>query len=199
MKRTLQSATCLAAIVILVTLGCESRRGPNSAPVTFVTKTTPIAFTFPGGWFENMEQHPFDLQCFSPTRSLNTGVFAYRREDIREDLTPLGVLWESVEDLKSKRGGFTELRPLQKLEQDDKTITSIAYSGERDSSQYYYRFSLVEFKSDTSRFALLLQVAHPNGWAAGESVLADVVQSATLRPDVPNAKAQIPSIENTAE
>jgi hypothetical protein len=135
--------------IFIVLLSC-ARIDRGSARVSFVTKYASIEFSFPPGWQENRDDHPYDLQCSSSSKNMNTGVFVFKRIDLATDSKPIDTFWKQVNDLKSKRGSFEELEALQTLNYDDKTVTSITYLGEKDSSQYCYRFSLIEFKADDS-------------------------------------------------
>ncbi len=119
----------LAAAVCL--LGCSGRNDTSSARVSFVTKYAPIEFTFPAGWYENSEEHPYDLQCFSPFHRMNTGVFAFKKVDVATDSTPIDILWQQIDDLRSKRKHFEEFETIQKHEHGDKTVTSITYLGDK--------------------------------------------------------------------
>ena len=177
----------LAAAIVLVLVGCGHDGGvaPARAPsrVKFVTKLTPIEFSFPTGWYENPGKNPYDLQCFSPSEEVKAGVFAYRKAEFDPDQTPLSVMQDQVADLKSKRQKFFEMEPIQTRDFSDKSITSVTYTGEKDSVTYCYRFSLIEFKADSNRFAVVLQVSIPEAWNAGKVTLDEIVQSARLLPE----------------
>lgn len=156
-------------------------RGPTR--VSFVTKHAPIEFSFPPGWHENRDDNPYDLQCSSSSKNMNTGVFVFKRIDLAAASEPIDTFWKQVNDLKSKRGGFEELEALQTLRYDDKTVTSITYLGEKDSSRYCYRFSLIEFKADNSKFAVVLQVALPSEWEKSKPILEEIIRTARPLPD----------------
>lgn len=114
---------------------------------------------------------------------MNTGVFVFKSIDLAADSEPIDTFWKQVNDVKSKRDRFEELEALQTLNYDDKTVTSITYLGEKDSSRYCYRFSLIEFKADNSKFAVVLQVALPGEWEKSKPILQEIVRSARLLPD----------------
>jgi hypothetical protein len=80
--------------------------------------------------------------------------------------------------LKSKRRNIEELEAIQKHEYDEKTVTSITYLGDIDASRFCYRFSLIEFKADDSRFAVVLQVAIPGKWEESKAVFQEITRSA---------------------
>lgn len=170
-----------ASAMVIVLLSCA--RMDESPRVSFITKYTPIEFSFPVGWHANQDDHPYDLQCSSSSKNMNTGVFAFKRIDIAADSNPIDTFWKQVNDLKSKRRNFEELEALQTLNYDDKTVTSITYLGEKDSSRYCYRFSLIEFKKDNSKFAVVVQVALPGEWEKSKPVLVEITRSARPLPD----------------
>lgn len=109
---------------------------------------------------------------------MTIGVFAFKKVDLETDSTPTDIFWEQVNDIKSKRKNILEKEALQKHDFGDKTITSVTYVGEKDSSPNYYRFSLIEFKRDSSKFAVTLQVVLPEDWEKSESLLKEIVESA---------------------
>jgi hypothetical protein len=74
------------------------------------------------------------------------------------------------------------LEAIQTHEHGDTTITSIAYTGEKDSSRNCYRFSLIEFKTDASKYAVLIQVALPGEWDQTKPVLDEIAKFAKPLP-----------------
>jgi hypothetical protein len=173
-------AVAVVSVAAVALLRCEEKR---DARVAFVTKGAPIEFSFPAGWHLNPEDNPFDLQCLSRFQELNTGVFAFRKVDVALDSTPTDIFWVQVDDLKSKRRNFEELEPLQKREYEDKTVTSITYLGDKDSKRNCYTFSLIEFRADDSRFAVVLQVSSPGQWKENKPILESITRSARSMPD----------------
>src|SRR5436190_13553248 len=153
------SVPTLAFVLLLVGCGGQNGVAPVRAQnrVVFVTKLTPIEFSFPAGWYENPAKNPFDLQCFSPSEEVKAGVFAYRKAEF-PDQTTLSAMEDQITDFSSKRQKFLEMEPIQTREYPDMKVTSATYTGEKDSVTYCYRFSLLEFKSDAGRFAVVLQV-----------------------------------------
>jgi hypothetical protein len=156
--------------------------------VTFVSNYAPIEFSFPQGWYVNTDENPYDLQCFSQAQDMNTGVFVYRKLDlVAADSTPLDTYWDVINDLGTKRTNFEEFEKLEKHETEDKTVTTVTYKGEREGESYCYRFSLIEFREDDSKFAVLLQVALPEEWNNSKPVLEAITLSAKSIAEVPDA------------
>jgi hypothetical protein len=181
--RSSPKAVLAALAVVTAIAGCTDKHGGNSAPgVSFVTGYAPIAFSFPAGWYVNREENPYDLQCFSKSQRMTTGVFAFQKADIAADASPTDIFWKQINDLRAKRKNFKELESIQKQEYDGKTISSIAYTGEKDSSRNCYRFSLIEFRSDDSKFAVVVQTALPGEWEKSKLVLEEITRSAKPEP-----------------
>jgi hypothetical protein len=168
-----------ALAIVMALLGCDGRNQNRS----FITKRAPIEFSFPAGWHVNPEDHPFDLQCLSRFEEMNTGVFVFQKADLALDSTPTGIFWTQINDMKSKRRNVEELEPLQKHEYEDKTVTTITYLGDKDSSRNCYTFSLIEFRTDNSRFVVVFQVSIPGDWKKSKPILESITRSARPVPD----------------
>lgn len=183
MRAYVNKVAFVALAVGVCLLGCRGQNDISAAPVSFVSKYAPIKFTFPAGWYENPEEHPFDLQCFSRSQRMSTGVYAFKKVDLAVDSSPIDILWLQIDDLKSKRKHFEEFEAIQKHEDGDKTVTSVTYLGDKGSSRNCYRFSLIEFKEDESQFAVVLQVAIPGDWDQSEPILKEITKSAQSLDD----------------
>ena len=182
--RTSITKVVFAALALTACLpGCGGSKNASTARVTYVTKYAAVEFTFPPGWYEDKDEHDYDLRTISPSESMNTGVFAYMRVDIAADATPTDIFWKQINDMKSKTAHFEEFKAIQKIEGVDKTITSIVYKGDEGLGRYCYRFSLIEFKEDASKFAVAIQVATPGRWVESEPVLNEIMNSAKALPD----------------
>jgi hypothetical protein len=176
MRRSLKFFVTLSLTVSLLVAGAgHDCRAAD--PVSFETAYGAMQFTYPPGWFQNPEQHPYDLQCFAPDEQMNTGVFVYLKADLAADVTPHAILDSQVDDLRSKRRKFTELVAENRVAADGKTLTSVAYTGEKGLSRYVYRFTLIEFDDDPSQIAVALQVAIPGRWQASAPVLDAITRS----------------------
>lgn len=180
MRYTLKILYFTLAMLILSLLGCNNNIERSSSGVSFITKYAPIEFQFPSGWYVNKEDNPYDLQCFSKFQEMNTGVFVFKKIDVASDSTPLDILWTQVNDLKSKRRNFELLEDKQNYENDNRIFTTVTYIGDKDSSRYCYKFTLIEFKEDDSKFAVVLQIAMPGQWEKCKPILEKITQSARL-------------------
>jgi hypothetical protein len=182
MRKPITAVAITILVIAAAFLGCNVKTEGSSKRVSFVTKSAPIEFSFPAGWSQNQKQNPYDLQCIAPSQSMNTGVFAYQKVDLAADSKPIDHLWSHVNDIKSKRKNFKELEAIQTYQHGDTSITSISFTGQKDSSRNCYRFSLVEFKADPSKFAVLIQVALPGEWNQSKPVLDEITKSAKPLP-----------------
>ena len=176
MCRSLKYFVTLSLTVSLF-WACAAHNCSAADPVSFKTAYGAMEFTFPPGWFQNPEKHPYDLQCFSPDEQMNTGVFVYLKVDLAADANPHEILDFQVNDMRSKRRNFTELAAENRVAAAGKTLTSVAYTGEKGMSRYVYRFTLIEFDDDPSQIAVALQIAIPGRWQESEPVLEAITRS----------------------
>jgi len=176
MKLAHSAGIAVAVGLFLMPAACAKRAA--SPDVVFVTKYTPIEFTFPEGWRPNKEVNSYDFSCFSKNGQMFTGVFAFKKEDLARNATPTDKLNEQIESVKSERTGFEIRDPLAKSEQGDLLIATVTYTGEKDSSKNCYRFTLIEFKSDPSRYAVVIQVGRSGDWNNAKPILEKITNSA---------------------
>lgn len=185
--------TIAVAIATLAAIGCATERVQNSGeppqaiaeeqesgePVVRVAGSS-IGLQFPPGWYENENENPFDIQYFSASRNMNTGVFLYKSEDLASEMTPQGTLAWHIEDIGSKRESFTLVEEQQTRQLEDKTVTDVVYSGDKGAAKFYYKFALVEFDRRPDRFVVVLQIAIPSEWDQNKPVLGQIVRSARV-------------------
>ncbi len=147
-----------------------------------------VELSFPAGWYKNPRKHPFDLQLFSKNDRMNTGVFLFAKEDLAEDLAPRELLARQIQDLRSKRRNFHPVELEQVASLKGKTLTSVVYSGDKDASRDYYRFTLIEFAENPALVAVAIQVSLPEYWRANKPVLEAITASArvTSKGSVPH-------------
>lgn len=181
------------AIIGLTVVGCTLVKLPNLRPTSIVKQQKEsenqrvtladglLELKFPSGWYENKSEHPFDLQYFSKNKSMTTGIFLYKLEDLAADSTPQRMLAWHIDDLKSKRENFTVVEPEQTESLGEKTITTTVYSGDKDASRCYYKLTLVEFVESRAQFLVALQVAIPSQWRQSQPILEEIIRSARIR------------------
>jgi hypothetical protein len=81
--------------------------------------------------------------------------------------------------MQTKRRNFKVREPLSRNEKGDLAFTTVTYVGEKDFfSRNHYKFTLIEFKSDTNRFAVVLQVGLPGDWKNAKPILEEITNSA---------------------
>ena len=86
---------------------------------------------------------------------------------------------------RAERENFTVLKPEQTETPDDKRLTTVVYSGGRDSGKFCYRFTSIRFDDKPGMAIVVLQVALPSLWPDQESVLDGITKSARLRVNPP--------------
>ena len=187
MKRALVGTfPLLFTLAIATTLtGCVPKQASKEQSISLVTLTAPVEFSFPPGWEKNPKEHPYDLQCLAKSGEMNSGVFVYRRADIALSSTPADILQDQIQDFRSKRANFVEFEPLVTYEDDHKRMSTVTYVGEKDNTRNCYRFTLIEFKADESKFAIVMQVAKPGAWERCKPVLDGIVRTAKPLPEMP--------------
>lgn len=173
----------LFALAILMMAGCMPKPVENAGSQFFATANGPVELQFPAGWHENEEDHPYDLQCLSKYERMNTGVFLFTKADLAEDFTPEEILDLQIADLESKRKNFKILEERRKVQLEKKTLTTSVFSGEKGSSRYYYKFTLVEFTENPEIILVVLQVSIPSYWAQNKPVLEEITKSARIRSE----------------
>jgi hypothetical protein len=179
MQKRIKKFYLVAAFFLVLLAGCTDGKS-GSGPVSFTSEYVPMTFQFPSGWHLNKDDHPYDLQCFSQFKAMNTGVFAFKKSDLATDSTPTDIFWAQIEDLESKRENFKIFEDESKSETESLIITTIAFKGDKGHSSFCYKFSLIEFKSDETVFAVTLQVTAPGNWEKNQPVFDEIIQSAQL-------------------
>lgn len=150
------------------------------APKFFSTSGGTVALKFPAKWFENKDDHPYDLQCHSESMTMTTGVFVYPMDGFSSDYTPKELLVSQIEDLKSKRKNFKQMGKQSQAKSGKKIITRVLYFGEKGVSSYYYMFSLIQFDAPSAPVVLLLQISVPGQWEENQITLAQIAKSAKV-------------------
>ncbi len=165
----------LILLAFLALSGCESQKSERQ--VDFATTYGSLEFSFPGGWYMNTEDHPYDLQAFSPRKEMNSGFFVYLAEDLSEDATPDDIFEAQIQDLISKRRNTKVAEGLREYQGENTQLKTVVYSGDLDLSKYLYVFTLIEFKDVKDRFAVAIQVSFPSSWDDQKLILESIVKS----------------------
>jgi hypothetical protein len=173
----------LVAVMVVLLAGCTLEASENATGQYFATSNGPVEFLFPAGWHKSKSENPYDLQCFSRFERMTTGVFLFAKEDLAEDLKPRELLQLQIDDLKSKRKNFKIKDGEHVVQARGTKQTTVVYSGEKGSSRYYYRFTLVEFDKNPEMIAVVLQVAIPSSWTKHKPILEKITKSARVRSE----------------
>ncbi|OKH17613.1 hypothetical protein [[Limnothrix rosea] IAM M-220] len=181
-----------------------AQQGAPKAPAkdtqTVVITDSAVSLNFPKGWYENPDEYPYDVQYFSNNQRMNTGVFLYNTNDFASAIDAEAILELQVEDLSSKRENFTEIQPLTTTDLPDKIVTTTVFSGEKDTSAFYYKFTVVEFKDNPELLAVTLQVAFPSEWDKSRPILEEITQSLAIAPsETPESTEEVETPEAAPE
>lgn len=168
-------------VAILTTAGCALGPSKDAGSQYFATADGSVEFQFPAGWHKAKDDNPYDLQCFSGDERMTTGVFQFAKRDLAEGAPTHKLLEKQVDDLRSKREDFKTLEEEQVVRLEKKTLTTLVYSGEKDSSSYYYRFTLIEFTENPEVLLIVLQVAIPSLWTKDKPILEEITKSARIK------------------
>ena len=181
MTTLLRFISCTAIVCLtLISTGCSVDNWEETRKLTYTSNYVPVEFAFPSGWTLNTNEHPYDLQCFSPQRDMQCGIFVFKREDLEEGQTAKKIFDLQIEDIRSKRENFKELDSRSNLTFEGKEITVAPFSADKDGDTNHYTFSLVEFKDNPEVFAILLQVAIPESRSESKSTFLKIARSAKL-------------------
>ena len=172
-------ARFLTTLLALALWGCGIRPDEQE-PVSFTTKYAPIEFSFPAGWRENPDEHPYDLQCFSRFQEMTTGVFAYKADDLDDGSVPIDIFERQIMDIESKRDNWKDLEDFQEVEDGNRRFSTVTCTGERNGTRNCYRFTLIEFLDDPDQFAMVLQTCLPETWNESEPTLEAITRFTAL-------------------
>ncbi|NJN72591.1 MAG: hypothetical protein HC799_07135 [Limnothrix sp. RL_2_0] len=95
-------------------------------------------------------------------------------------MTPESLLEFQIEDLGSKRENFEVVEAKSTNELSDKTITTAVYAGDKDTSRFNYKFTIVEFAENPDVLAVTLQVAFPSEWEEKKPILTKITEDLQL-------------------
>lgn len=154
----------------------------GSEKPTFLTQSGLVEFTFPSGWYENTDDHPYDLQVFSKGAKEATGVFEFLAADLAEDFQAKDIFAMQIADIESKRKNFKPFIYKSANIDKEKIITTETYIAEKNSFRYVYIFSLIEFKQ-TGTVLVVLQTSTPSNWEGNRDILLGIVRSAKVAQD----------------
>ena len=174
-KRTM---AVVGAVGLVALAGCKKTAPPESH--RFATSDGLVELVVPEDWRQSAESNPYDLKCVSRDERMSSNVFEFKRQDLSAKSTPYAILQAQIADLQSKRENFTIVEPETTTQQASSRLTSVVYAGEKAESRYYYRFTLLESATDSSVFAVILQVSIPSEWAAHKPILERITLSSRV-------------------
>jgi hypothetical protein len=169
----------IVAVAILTIAGCTLGPSKDSGSQYFAIADGSAEFQFPAGWHKAKDDNPYDLQCFSGDERMTTGVFQFAKRDLAEGAPSHKLLEKQVDDLRSKRENFKILEEEQVVRLE-KNTDNPGLLWEKDSSSYYYRFTLVEF-TENLKCSWLCSGRNPSLWTKDKPILEEITKSARIR------------------
>lgn len=174
----------LTLFLLLTFMGCQlSPNTKKNAPAFISSKTMDIEFQFPEGWYVNPKKNPYDLQCFSAQKDLNTGIFFNKRINLAKDITAESLLELQVDDLRGKRSNFELVEALTETKFADKRILSVVYAGDKGASRFYYKLSCIEFSAAPNDLAIVIQISFPSDWSMNKGIFRKICESARYKTE----------------
>jgi hypothetical protein len=185
----LRSATVLPAHAgaTLATAASGDAAAPSARRVT--APSGRLELDVPADWVEDGESE-YDVELQARNGRLSVSMNEWLGEDQAADARPRDLLEGMVDRLGGVRKNWVQVGREEKVEDGDRTFTTVRYAGELDLQRFYFQYVLVEFASTPDVAAVFLQVGAPSEWAAHEPVLAAITRSAAPKlaaPAVPVA------------
>lgn len=169
-----------AVAAVVLAAGCIGEGAAPGAATRLATASGRVELSFPADW-KREEESAFDVQASSKRGRATTGVFEFLRSDVAAHLTPHAVLELQVADMRSKRRNFVRVGDEEKVQEGDRTFTTVLWSGETETSRFHYRFTLIEFASSPELFLVVLQIAAPSDWSKALPIFDGINRSAVVR------------------
>ena len=144
----------------------------------FKTKDNRVTFTA-SEEFKQEEKGQYDLYLNKDEKQI-MGVFTYTLSDYEENSSK-EILDKQINYFVSSRKDMKVYKKETKIEDDEKTITRVEYSGKtEDSSDCVYIFSVIDFKNDTNYVVYVNQVIIKDSYEEKIKEMIDILKSAKL-------------------
>ncbi len=143
-----------------------------------------VELRFPADWVEDGESD-YDLELQTQDGRLSVAMNEWLGEDLAADVAPRGLLARMIAPLGEARKNWVQVGREERVEDEDRTFTTVLYAGEYGLRRFYFRYVLVEFSSAPDVVVAFLQVGSPSEWAAHEPVLDAITRSVVTKPATP--------------
>lgn len=143
-------------------------------PVYVVSDNKEVQFEFYGNYVERSVGE-YELYVSDYYRGINVGVFVYNEDD---KLTAKDILDDRNTWIYSSREKVSVMDEYI-IEKEDRTITSIAYRGEKDGEAFVYNFSIIEFE-DSDYLVNVLEVCFEEDYNDYRAEFKTILESAKL-------------------
>lgn len=106
------------------------------------------------GYQKVAKNTPYDLQLTNEKSYIS--VFSYDINSFGEGTTPIDILYRTIEDLMSRRTKVKLVAGQKKIEDNQRVIHQIVYTGVSSGTENVYCFNIIEFDENAERFAMVL-------------------------------------------
>ena len=103
-----------------------------------------ITVPTPKDWKALEEETEFDLYLGTKSETLFFGVFAYRDDELEEDMNPPDVFIVQNNSMLTESDKVTDIRADNMVTKDDRTLYSRICTSKEGSEEYAYYFGLVD-------------------------------------------------------
>ncbi|MBQ4064572.1 MAG: hypothetical protein IJD10_00580 [Clostridia bacterium] len=133
----------LAALLLLCSCGSVSVE--TELTETHTISSYSVTVPTPVDWKAQNEDTEFDLYLGKEDETLFFGVFCYRDDEVKEDLTPADVFSLQNDDILSASDKTTDIRASKTEVKADRTVYSRICKTEEGTDEYAYYLGMVDF------------------------------------------------------
>lgn len=157
---------------------CSPKGISEPEDIVFSATDYPIQVTCPDGWSEKEESN-FDLQCQSKDRAIVMSFFCYYDIDLSDDMSRQDFFEYQNQSLLDMREKVDLIEEMTETKYEDKTITSVLYSAEKENVKNYYYMNLVDI-SDSDCFTWILFTGMPSEINTARDTIAQILKTVTV-------------------
>lgn len=155
---------------------CDVQADKMPENVVFAVSDYPLQVTCPAGW-EQEKNSNFDLQCLSEEGDIAMSIYCYYDIDLPEALTSRQALFEHQNQMVlDLRKNVTLVENAAEREYEDKQITSVLYSAEKEGVKNYYFMNLVSLNNNDC-FAWVLFTGVPSEITAQRKTIEQILET----------------------
>lgn len=171
----------LAVLIILVFIALTPNKTGEIKQIktkNVVTKDSRVMFSVDEK-YKTEEKGEYDLYLNKNNEQI-VGVFTYNLNEYEQNSSK-EILDNRSQSFLSTKKNMKLFKKETKIEMDDKTITSVQYSGKTDkSSECIYIISVIDFKNDSNYVVYINEVILKNKYEENIREMNDILKSAKL-------------------